>query len=142
MLTRDGTNGVAQCCSARASGGAVRVRESVPLLTTAGPQPGQAAAACPAATPARSAHRAWAAPPAGEKYLGYYLHYETYVSSAGHLDFQVGPPPGRHPDQGVPVSSPGWGLVWGQKATRASQSQRLPPGLTCSMRGGANAAPA
>lgn len=24
----------------------------------------------------------------GEKYLGYYLHYETYVSSAGHLDFQ------------------------------------------------------
>ena len=26
---------------------------------------------------------------AREQYHGYYLHYETYVSSAGHLDFQV-----------------------------------------------------
>ena len=25
--------------------------------------------------------------PAGDKYLEYYMHYETYVSSAGHLDF-------------------------------------------------------
>ncbi len=27
--------------------------------------------------------------PAGDKYLAYYLHYETYVSSAGHLDLPV-----------------------------------------------------
>jgi hypothetical protein len=27
---------------------------------------------------------------AADKYLEYYMHYETYVSSAGHLDFQVG----------------------------------------------------
>lgn len=28
-------------------------------------------------------------PSTADKYLEYYLHYETYVSSAGHLDFAV-----------------------------------------------------
>lgn len=26
---------------------------------------------------------------AAEKYVEYYLHYEAYISSGGHLDFQV-----------------------------------------------------